>query len=88
MGDDREPRDQESTAEDAIASVLSWVGQDDQLDEGRWNARPFLDAWLVSRPTRRRGAPLFLVRRGSVRPVHLARETLEQAHESLVAGQG
>ena len=77
-----------STAEDAIASVLSWTGQDDQETEGPWNARPYQDAWVVSRPTRRRGAPFFLVRRGQVHPVHLARETLEAAHQRLVAEQG
>jgi len=73
--------------EEVVAAVLSWTGRDDQETEGRWTARPFRDAWLVTRPTRRRGAPLFLVRRGQVRPVHLARETLEAAHAQLVDEQ-
>ena len=82
------PGPEGSTPEEAIASVLSWTGTDDQETEGQWGARPFQDAWLVTRPTRRRGAPLFLVRQGRVRPVHLARETLEEAHAQLVTEQG
>ena len=77
----------DSTPEEAIASVLSWTGHDDQETEGAWSARPYQDAWVVSRPTRRRGAPFYLVRRGRVHPVHLARETLESAHRRLVTEQ-
>ena len=87
------PQDEETgpalpgTPEGAVAAVLRWTGVDDQATEGPWRARPFLDAWAVVRPTSRRGEPLLLVRAGRVRPVHLARETLEEAHASLVAEQ-
>ena len=85
MTQDEEPvPDVPGTPEQAVAAAIRWTGIDDQATEGTWEASPFQDAWLVTRPTTRRGAPLIMVRGGRVRPVHLARETLETARERLV----
>jgi hypothetical protein len=84
------PENQLTPAEqEALDAVLTWLArvpgrQDDPA--GSWAVYPFQDAHLVCPVTPKRGAPLFLVRRGEVRPVESnRRKTEEDVYRELVA---
>jgi hypothetical protein len=88
-----EPQEPRTAAEqEALDAVLAWLRQVPGRQEDpteSWAVYPFQDAQLVCPVTPKRGAPIFLVRRGEVRTVESnRRKTEEDVYRELVAEQG
>lgn len=72
---------------DLVLAALTAAGL--RPPEWEWTVHPFRDAVLVCPVTRARGAGIYLVRRGEVRPVHSNRSRTEQeVYDDLVTEQG
>ena len=85
-----EPRTEAEQA--ALDSVLAWLSRVPGRREDptmAWGVYPFHDAQLVCPLTQNRGASIYLVRRGEVRPVASNRQkTEDDVYREMVAEQG